>query len=158
MQQKKFHMAIVLDEYGGTSGLITMEDLLEEIVGNIYDEFDDVDQQDFVKISDDTWRVAGSVDLDTLGEEIDVSFEKEEEEEGFTTLGGLIFSCFSEIPQDGTQPEVDYRNLHIKVTEITDRRVEWAEITRYELPDEEEDKDERDVKHSDESDKGKNYR
>ena len=71
-----------------------------------------------------------------------MSFDEEEEDEGFTTLGGLVFSRFSEIPQDGSQPELDYRNLHIKVREISDRRVEWAEITKYELPDDDEDSSE----------------
>ena len=136
MQSKKIHMAIVLDEFGGTSGLITMEDLLEEIVGNIYDEFDTEEVKDIEKIGENVWRVAGGMDLTTLGDEIGMSFDREDEEETFTTLGGLIFSCFSEIPQDGTGPEVDYRNLHIKVTEIADRRVEWAEVTKLELPDE----------------------
>lgn len=136
MQSKKIHMAIVLDEFGGTSGLITMEDLLEEIVGNIYDEFDTEDAKDIEKIGEDVWRVAGGLELTALGDEIGISFDREDEEETFTTLGGLIFSCFSEIPQDGTCPEVDYRNLHIKVTEITDRRVEWAEVTKLEIPDE----------------------
>jgi len=133
MQTKKIHMAIVLDEFGGTSGLVTMEDLLEEIVGNIYDEFDTMTQPDVEKIGEQCWRVSGSLDLETLGDEIGVSFEREIEEEGYTTLGGLVFSSFSEIPQDGSNPEVDYRNLHIKVTEITDKRVEWAEITKFDL-------------------------
>lgn len=141
MQTKKIHMAIVLDEFGGTSGLVTMEDLLEEIVGNIYDEFDTEDAKDIEKIGENVWRVAGGLDLTAFGDEIGVSFDREDEEETFTTLGGLIFSCFSEIPQDGTCPEVDYRNLHIKVTEITDRRVEWAEVTKFDIPDDEDDED-----------------
>ena len=142
MQSKKIHMAIVLDEYGGTSGLVTMEDLLEEIVGNIYDEFDPVEKKDIEKIGENQWLIAGGVDLETLSETLDMSFDEEEEDEGFTTLGGLVFSRFSEIPQDGSQPELDYRNLHIKVREISDRRVEWAEITKYELPDDDEDSSE----------------
>jgi len=143
MQTKKIHMAIVLDEFGGTSGLVTMEDLLEEIVGNIYDEFDQEDAKDIEKIGENVWRVAGGIELTALGDEIGVSFDREDEEETFTTLGGLIFSCFSEIPQDGSCPDVDYRNLHIKVTEITDRRVEWAEVTKLELPDRDDEEDEK---------------
>ena len=63
MQGKKTHMALVVDEYGGTSGLVTLEDLLEELVGNIYDEFDPQEEQDIIRLEDNKWRVSGSADL-----------------------------------------------------------------------------------------------
>ena len=127
MQSRKSHMAIVVDEYGGTSGLITLEDLLEEIVGNIYDEFDPQDKQDIVPQADGSWRVAGSVELDRLCEALGI---EEIDDDEFDTLGGLIFSRLTAIPDDGSHPEVDCFGLHIRVDELTDRRVEWATITK----------------------------
>ena len=131
MQTKKVHMAIVVDEYGGTSGLVTMEDLLEEIVGNIYDEFDPQDEQDIIKIEDNLWRVAGSADLENVAEALDILLPLEEE---YDTLGGLIFAQLSVIPEDGTQITVDACGLHIQVREIAERRVEWALVSK--LPEE----------------------
>ena len=101
MQKNKTHLAIVVDEYGGTSGLITMEDLLEEIVGDIDDEYDDAAPQDIQKISDDTYRIAGGADLETINDTLSLELPTEEE---FDTLGGLIFSQLATIPQDGTIP------------------------------------------------------
>ena len=132
MQSKKVHMAIVVDEYGGTSGLVTMEDLLEEIVGNIYDEFDPQDEQDIIRLEENLWRVAGSVELETLAEELDVELPEEEE---YDTLGGLVFSQLSVIPEDGSTVEVDVCGLHVKVVELSDRRVEWALVSKL-LPEE----------------------
>jgi len=140
MQNKKMHMAIVLDEYGGTSGLVTLEDLLEELVGNIYDESDKHEEEtDIIKLSEDTWRVGGSVELERL--ESEIGLEYDEEEADFDTLGGLIFSCLSEIPEEVEQiPEIDAYNLHIKVDSIVDRRVDWAIVTLVSKDEEEDDK------------------
>ena len=137
MQSKKVHMAIVVDEYGGTSGLVTMEDLLEEIVGNIYDEFDPQDEQDITKLEDNLWKVAGSAELELLAEELEIEFSEEDE---YDTLGGLVFSRLSVIPEDGSQLEVDACGLHIKVVEFVDRRVEWAMVSKLEKAAEEEEK------------------
>ena len=137
MQSKKVHMAIVVDEYGGTSGLVTMEDLLEEIVGNIYDEFDPQDEQDITRLEDNLWRVAGSAELEQLAEELEIEFSEDEE---YDTLGGLVFSQLSVIPEDGSQLEVDACGLHIKVEALTDRRVEWALVSKLEPVDAEEEK------------------
>lgn len=127
MQTKKVHMAIVVDEYGGTSGLVTMEDLLEEIVGNIYDEFDPLDAQAIEKVQPNLWRVSGSVDLETLSDALDVDLPLDEE---YDTLGGLVFSQLSVIPQDGSKPEVEVSGLHICVEKLEDRRVETALISK----------------------------
>ena len=72
MQKQKKHLAIVVDEYGGMSGIVTMEDLLEEIVGNIYDEFDPSEDAEIEKLGDNLWRVTGTVDLETLAKALDV--------------------------------------------------------------------------------------
>ena len=131
MQTRKQHMAIVIDEYGGTSGLITLEDLLEEIVGNIYDEFDPKEEQDVTLLPDGRWRIAGSVELEALGEAVGIELPLEEE---YDTLGGLVFSHLAEIPADGEHPEVECFGLRISVTEISDHRVEWAIVEK--LPEE----------------------
>ena len=123
MQSKKVHMAIVVDEYGGTSGLVTMEDLLEEIVGNIYDEFDPLEEKDIEQVEPGVWKASGSCDLELVAEALDMEFPEEEESD---TLGGLVFAQLSVIPEDGSQLEVDACGLHIKVLNFTDRRVEQA--------------------------------
>lgn len=137
MQTKKVHMAIVVDEYGGTSGLVTMEDLLEEIVGNIYDEFDPQDEQDIIKIEDNLWRIAGSTELENVAETLDILLPLEEE---YDTLGGLVFAQLSVIPEDGTQITVDACGLHIHVKEIAERRVEWALVSK--LPEQTQEEEE----------------
>ena len=131
MQGKKTHMALVVDEYGGTSGLVTLEDLLEELVGNIYDEFDPQEELDMIRLDDGRWRVSGSADLEELAEAI--GFELPDEEEwDYDTLGGLVFSQLSVIPEDGSRPLVEALGLRIQVEELCDRRVEWALVEKLE--------------------------
>ena len=127
MQKRKQHMAIVVDEYGGTSGIVTLEDLLEEIVGNIYDEFDPQADEDIIPLSDTRLRVSGSARLDALGEKLGMELD---EDEDCDTLGGLVFSQLSEIPSDGERPVVACRGLRIAVEQISDRRVEWAIVEK----------------------------
>ena len=127
MQKRKQHMAIVVDEYGGTSGIVTLEDLLEEIVGNIYDEFDPQADEDIIPLSDTRLRVSGSARLDALGEKLGMDLG---EDEDCDTLGGLVFSQLSEIPSDGERPVVTCRGLRIAVEQLTDRRVEWAIVEK----------------------------
>lgn len=140
MQTQKVHMAIVVDEYGGTSGLLTMEDLLEQLVGDIYDEFDEVEEQEISQLDESTWRISGSAALDTVYEALDLPFD--EEDEDCDTLGGLVFSKLSVIPQDGSRPEIEVPGMRIQVEEIVDHRVEWAKVTRLELPTEEAEEEE----------------
>ena len=135
MQSKKVHLSIVVDEYGGTAGLVTMEDLLEEIVGNIYDEFDPQEDLEIIPLGEDRWRVAGSAELEELFETLGMEMPEEEESE---TLGGLVYAQLSVIPEDGSHPEVDIYGLHIRVEELSERRVEWATVTKLSPPPEEE--------------------
>lgn len=137
MQTKKIHMAIVVDEYGGTSGIITMEDLLEEIVGNIYDEFDPQDEQEIIPLGENLWRIAGSAELEEVAEALDVALPEDEE---YDTLGGLVFAQLAVIPEDGSHPEVDACGLHIRVEELNDRRVEWATVSKLETAPQDEEK------------------
>ena len=136
MQSKKVHLSIVVDEYGGTSGLVTLEDLLEEIVGNIYDEFDPQEEKDIEQLEENLWKVSGSCPLDQVAEALDIEFDEDEESD---TLGGLVYTQLSMIPKDGTQLEVEACGLHIKVTEICERRVEWALVSKLASAEDDED-------------------
>ena len=127
MQTKKIHIAIVIDEYGQTAGIITIEDLLEEIVGNIYDEFDPAEAPEMEKLGDNLWRVNGGVFIDELAEELDMEIP---EDEDYDTVGGMIFSCLHTIPADGTQFDVQVNGLDIHVEKIEDRRIEEALIRK----------------------------
>ena len=125
MQAKKCHMALVVDEYGGTSGLVTLEDLLEELVGNIYDEFDPQEEQEIIPLEPGRWRVSGSVYLEELFEAMGRTLPDDDERD-YDTLGGLIFSQLSVIPENGSHPVVEALGLRIRVEELSERRVEWA--------------------------------
>ena len=138
MQAKKTHIAIVVDEYGQTIGIITLEDLLEEIVGNIYDEFDPQEEVEIQKIGDDEWKVSGSISLSDFSEETGIELE---ENEDYDTIGGMVLSTLSQIPEDGTQLDCRINGLDIHVTKIEDRRIEEA-IVRKADPSAGEDKDE----------------
>ncbi|WP_243413556.1 hemolysin family protein [Pseudoflavonifractor phocaeensis] len=131
LQAKKVHMAIVVDEYGGTAGLLTLEDLLEEIVGNIYDEFDPQERPEIIPLGEGRWRVSGGAPLDEVAEALGVTFPEEEEAE---TLGGLVFEQFSVLPEDGSHPEVEIYGLTIRVELLRERRVEWALLSFSESP------------------------
>lgn len=132
MQRNKTHMAIVVDEYGGTSGLVTMEDLLEEIVGNIYDEYDPPLPQDIQKTGDDQYRIAGGAQLETINDALGTHLPLDQ---GFESLGGLIFSRLETIPKDGAHPTVECFGLRIRADEIAGRRVVWATVTLLNPPE-----------------------
>lgn len=127
MQKQKVHFAIVVDEYGGMSGIVTMEDLLEEIVGNIYDEFDPKEDAEIEQLEENLWRVNGTVALDTLAEALDMELPLEEE---YDTLGGMVFSLFSSIPEDGARPEVTINGLRVQVESILEHRIEKALVSK----------------------------
>ena len=133
MQKQKVHMAIVADEYGGTSGLLTLEDLLEELVGEIYDEFDQVEEQEITALGDDCWRVAGTVTLEDVAEALELDIPEEDEDE-YETLGGLVFGQLAVIPEDGTKPQVTALGMEIQVEEITDHRIAWATVRKLPAP------------------------
>ncbi len=139
MQKSHVQMCIVVDEFGGTSGIITLEDLLEEIVGNIYDEDDEQNKPDIVKLEDNLWRIAGSTQLDDISETLDIEIDYETED--YKTLGGLIFSEIPSIPSDDSTLELEVKGLKIKVEKISDLRVEWALVSKI-IEVEESDKEE----------------
>lgn len=126
MQQRKDHLALVLDEYGGFSGVVTMEDLIEEIVGNIYDEFDAPAEPEFYPLGENLWRIAGDVEIELLEDELGVTLPEDRE---YDTLGGLVFSQLSSIPQEGEEVEVNVYGMHIHTEPIEDHHVEWAKVS-----------------------------
>ena len=128
MNRAKAHMAVILNEYGGTFGIVTMEDLLEIIFGNIYDETDDTaEEEEITEIGEKNWVISGSASIADL-EDV-TGYILPEEYSEFTTVSGLVFSFFTSIPDDGETPEIDVGRLHIKVTEITDHKVVSAIVT-----------------------------
>lgn len=131
MQKEKIHIAVVVDEYGGTEGIITMEDLLEEIVGNIYDEFDPQEVQEIVQLEPNLWRIAGSAELDDIADALDIEFPEEEESD---TLSGLVMDQLPVIPEEGERPAVDVDGLHIQVEGVAERRVTTALVSKLEEP------------------------
>lgn len=127
MQRQKVHMSIVVDEYGGMSGIVTMEDLLEEIVGNIYDEFDPTEKVEIEQLEDNLWRVSGAIDLETLSDTLGVALPLDEE---YDTLSGMVFSSLSVIPEEGSTLDATMYGLDIHVEQICDHRVENALIQK----------------------------
>ena len=108
-------------------GIITLEDLLEEIVGNIYDEFDPQEEAEITKIGDGVWKVSGSLLLSDFSDETGIEIE---ENEDYDTIGGMVLSTLSQIPEDGTELNVTVNGLRIHVTKIEDRRIEEAIVEK----------------------------
>lgn len=121
MQRNKNHFAVVLDEYGGLGGIITMSDLLEEIVGTLSSDSEET-QEDIVKLDSSTWRIAGSCDIDTVCETLGIELPIEE----YNTFAGMILGELGTIPDDGATPELEAYGLSIKVTKILEHRIEEA--------------------------------
>ncbi|GIV57137.1 MAG: membrane protein [Rhodothermaceae bacterium] len=132
-QRNKTHMAIVVDEYGGTAGLVTLENVLEEIVGDIRDEHDDDETALYEQIDEHTYRCDARIDLDDLNELLGTNLDTENFD--FETLGGLIYHLLGAIPTEGA--EVTYENLHMRVERIENHRIRTV-LVRYEPPSEEE--------------------
>jgi putative hemolysin len=114
-QRRKVHIAIVLDEYGGTAGLVTIEDLLEEIVGEIQDEYD-VEEPMVVRLSEDEARLDGRASVDDLAELFDTNLGLEDEDE-YDTVGGLIYHRIGGVPTPGDRVEVDGLTLTVETTD-----------------------------------------
>ena len=125
-QRRKVHIAIVLDEYGGTAGLVTIEDLLEEIVGEIQDEYD-VEEPMVVRLSDHEARVDGRADVDELLELFDLDLKLEDAEE-YDTVGGLMYHRIGGVPAPGDTIEVGGLRLTVETTD--GRRVGKVLVTR----------------------------
>ncbi len=119
-QQKKIHFAIVVDEYGGTAGVVTMEDLLEAIVGNIQDEYDH--EEDMIyKNNDGSYFLHGDIEIDRAAKELDTTFP---EADSADTLGGVVINLLQRIPEEDEKPSVVVDGWTLHVTRVTDRHIE----------------------------------
>ena len=115
LQRRKVHIAIVLDEYGGTAGLVTIEDLLEEIVGEIQDEYD-TEEPATVRLSDTEARIDGLVSIEELAEFFDIELDLEDQDE-YDTVGGLIFHRLGDVPKPGDRVNIDGLSLTVESTD-----------------------------------------
>ncbi len=125
-QKRREHLAIVVDEYGGTAGLVTIEDLLEEIVGEIQDELEDDDGQPLLLLEDGSVLAAGKAEIEDVEEMLDVTIADDE----FETVGGMAFAHFGYVPKPGEAFDRD--GLNVEVLEADERRVHRVRITEAE--------------------------
>ncbi|TFH90787.1 CNNM family magnesium/cobalt transport protein CorC [Vibrio ouci] len=127
-REERYHMSIVVDEFGGVSGLVTIEDILEEIVGEIEDEFDDEEELDIRKLSKHTFAVKALTTIEEFNDTFNTSFSDEEVD----TVGGMVMTSFGHLPSRGEVVEIEGYNF--KVTSADNRRVLQLQVT---IPDEE---------------------
>ena len=138
MQRDHVQLAVVIDEYGGTAGIVTIEDMLEEIVGSMQDEYDE-EEQAIVRKDENTYLIDGITPLDEVAEVVGQEFPDED----YDTLAGLAICLLGRIPEDNEHPEVEFRNLRLKILEMDDNRVSKIQltITPETVPDEEPDEE-----------------
>lgn len=125
MQQRKIHIAIVVDEYGGTAGLVTIEDLLEEIVGDIRDEFDIHEEAEYTQVGESEYVVDGAINLGDFNELLDVDVPDEEND----SIGGHIYSLIGRVPEVGEIIEDPEHRLHIVIEGVENRRIRKVRVT-----------------------------
>ncbi len=118
------HMAVVLDEYGGVLGIVTMYDLLEQLVGDLDDDSRGDEPEDIQRLDSSTWQIRGTALLEDVAEQLNVKLPVDE----YDTFGGFVFGNYGLVPEDGTVFEIDLCSLHIKVNEIQEHRLEKATV------------------------------
>lgn len=139
LQRNKHQLAIVLDEYGGTAGLVTMEDIIEELVGNIFDEYDD-EEKDYEKIDDNTYMISGSVSIHDLRKILNVEIPEGE----YDTLSGYLIEELGRIPSDDENPIIETEKVTYKIEEYEDRRIIWVKACRNNVEEQDEENDDED--------------
>ncbi len=125
LQKNKTHMAVVIDEYGGTAGIVTIEDLIEEIVGNIFDEHDE-EIKEVERIDNRTFIVEGLTGLDIVSEMLDIELP----EGDYDTLGGYVVAQLGWIPGENEKPTVEYNNIVFQVEAVEERRIAKVKIIK----------------------------
>ena len=124
MKKEKTHIAIVVDEYGGTAGLVTMEDILEEIVGEIQDEYDLAEEEMVRKIDEESYRVSAKLSIEDLNEALGSCLAEKE----FETVGGYIYDLVGSVPQEGKVLQSE--GLEFTVEKVSGQRIETVKVTR----------------------------
>ena len=124
LQNTKNHMAILIDEYGGFSGIVTIEDLIEEVMGNIFDEYDE-SEPDIKKLDNNTYLVKGILPIDELNESLNLSLESHD----IDTVGGFVISLMGSIPADDENPTIKYENLTFKIEKVNEKRIEKLKLS-----------------------------
>lgn len=125
LQKSKNHLAVLIDEYGGFSGIVTIEDLIEEVMGDINDEYDD-DDPVIRKIDNDTYIVNGLISIKELNDKLQLNLD--EETEDYDTLGGFLINQIDYIPSETEECMVEYENLVFKIECVKDKRIEMVKI------------------------------
>jgi len=125
LQQNKTHLAVIIDEYGGTAGIVTLEDLIEEIVGNIFDEDDEIELE-FEKIDENTYMINGATSLDAVQDYLDVELPIEE----YETLSGFLVGQLGRIPGKDDKPSLEFNSLVFKVEEVDEKRIAKVKVCR----------------------------
>ena len=123
------HFVIVVDEYGGMSGIVTVTDLVEELVGDFDDDELDTPETSFTQLAEDCWLIPGITPLGEVCEELGITLP-EDKYDAFDTFGGFVIAVLGEIPKDGTQTTIESEGLHIEVQEINHHRIELCRVTK----------------------------
>ena len=132
MRRERAYMAIVIDEYGGTMGIVTMEDLVEEIVGSIQDEYDTDEIPDILPIDDNSFEIQGGAYLETVQDFFEVELPIDE----YETLSGFLVGVLGYIPSEDEKPEVRFAGLNFQIEDIQEKRVVTARVTREPIEEE----------------------
>lgn len=143
LQKNKHQLAIVLDEYGGTAGLVTMEDIIEELVGNIFDEYDD-EEKEFEKIDDNTFLISGSVSIHELRKILGVEIPEGE----YDTLSGYLIELLGRIPSDDEKPVIETKRVTYKIEDYEEKRILWVKACRNNVEEDISEEEEEDNKNS----------
>lgn len=131
MQKNRNHMAILVDEYGGFSGIVTIEDLIEQIMGDINDEHDD-EEESIKKLSDNVYLINGTTEIREVNKELDLELENE----NYDTISALVIENLGYIPEEGEKPSITIDNLLFKVELVSDNRIEKLKLIIKENPEE----------------------
>ena len=129
LKRSKTHLAVVTDDYGGTMGIVTMEDILEELVGDIWDESDEV-ENNFVEKADNLFEVSGDMNIYDMFENLDMNLKNFEAE--YSTVGGWVLETLEHLPETGEA--FTFENLTITVLEVEDQRIQRVLVKRDPLP------------------------
>lgn len=129
MQRLKNHMAVLIDEYGGFSGIVTIEDLIEEVMGDIDDEHDD-GEPEFIEIEQGHWSVSGLLTVEKLCYQLDVDLEMDDESRDYDTVGGMVTHWLERIPEANDQFDLEEQKLRFVVTAVEDKRIERIKIMK----------------------------